>query len=186
MSPRPPDPATRSDRRREALEALRRLRALPRTRTKEETEAWIREVRLMREESTLHMLEKIERARKPPIAPPPGEDDARCSGVPPIATNPTSPNPDSPEPESADPISANPPRSEPRPGGRPPDQPDRRREALEALRRLRDLPRTRTKEETEAWIREVRLRREESTRRMLEEFERTGRKPVPPDSRDSD
>ena len=179
MHPRPPDrpdPATRSDRRRQALEALRRLRDLPRTRTKGETEAWIREVRLIREESTLHMLEKIERARKPPIAAPAGEADPPCSGVP-----PTSPNPDSP-----DPISANLVRSEPQPGGRPPDQPDRRREALEALRRLRDLPRTRTKEETEAWVREVRLRREESTLHLLEKFERAGRKPVPPDSRDSD
>lgn len=55
-------------RNREALEALRRLRELPRARTKEETEAWIREVRLMREESTRHMLDKIARARRKPIS----------------------------------------------------------------------------------------------------------------------
>lgn len=74
MSPRPPDrpdPASRSDRRRQGLEALRRLRELPKARTKAETEAWIREVRLTREESTLHMLERARRK--------PGTSDSRDS-----------------------------------------------------------------------------------------------------------
>lgn len=58
-------------RKQEALDALDAIRDLPRARTKEETEAWMREVRLMRQDSTRHMLEKIERARKKPIS---GED----------------------------------------------------------------------------------------------------------------
>ena len=78
MSPRPPDrpdPASRSDRRRQGLEALRRLRELPKARTKEETEAWIREVRLRREESTRHLLEKLERARRKPVLPDSRDSD---------------------------------------------------------------------------------------------------------------
>lgn len=58
-------------RKQEALEALRSLRDLPKARTKEETENWIREVRLMGEASDRHMLEKIERARRKPVS---GED----------------------------------------------------------------------------------------------------------------
>ena len=183
MSARPPDrpdAAARSDRRREQLEALRRLQTLPRARTKEETEAWIREVRLMGEESTLHLLEKLERAWMPWVAPPPGDDDAPRPRVP-----RASPEPVPPGPESQDPTAANRLPGEPRP--RRPSDPTarsrRRRKQLEALRRLQTLPRTRTKEEIEAWIREVRLRREELTRHLQEKFERAGRKPIPPDSR---
>lgn len=185
MSPRPPDrpdPAARSDRRREQLDALRRLQALPRARTKEETEAWVREVRLGREESTLHLLEKLERAWMPWVAPPPGDDDAHPR-VPPASPEPVPPGPESPDPTAANPLPG-----EPRPSrlSDPAARSKRRREQLEALRRLQTLPRTRTKEEIEAWIREVRLRREEFTRHLQEQFERAGRKPVPSDSRDSD
>lgn len=185
MSARPadrPDAAARSERRREQLEALRRLQALPRTRTKEETEAWIREIRIGREESTLHLLEKLERAWMPWVAPPPGDDDAHPR-VPSASPEPVPPGPESPDPTAANPLPG-----EPRPS-RPSDpsaRSERRREQLEALRRLQTLPRTRTKEEIEAWIREVRLRREEITRHLREQFERAGRKPVPSDSRDSD
>lgn len=51
-------------RNKEALEELRRLWAQPPAHTEEEIEDWLREVRLMREASTRHMLEKIERARE--------------------------------------------------------------------------------------------------------------------------
>ena len=77
MTRRPPvgpAPNAPNDRRREALEALRSLRDLPRARTKEETEAWIREVRLMGEASDLHMLEKMARAREKPVTPDRGAD----------------------------------------------------------------------------------------------------------------
>ena len=68
-APRPPvrrDPETLSDRNRRALEALRSLRARPPARTDEELENWIREIRLRREASTRHLLEKIARALEEP------------------------------------------------------------------------------------------------------------------------
>ena len=120
----------------------------------------------MGEASDLHMLEKMARAMAKPVAPPSHEDL-------------------DPRPESPDSTATNTPRSETRsrrPRARPDraTRTDRRREALEALRSLRDLPR-RTKEETEAWIREVRLMRRASTRRLPEKVEQARQKPVPPD-----
>lgn len=117
----------------------------------------------------------------PWVAPPPGDDDAHPR-VPPASPEPVPPGPESPDPTAANPLPG-----EPRPS-RPSDPAariERRRKQLEALRRLQTLPGTRTKE-IEAWIREVRLRREELTRPLQEQFERAGRKPVPSDSRDSD
>ena len=80
-APRPPvrpDPDSLSDRNREALEALRSLWARPPARTDEERENWIREIRLMREASTRHRLEKIARALEEPAsedsAPSPPDD----------------------------------------------------------------------------------------------------------------
>ena len=72
---RPPvrrDPDSLSDRNRKALEALRSLRARPPARTDEELENWIREIRLRREASTRHLLEKIERALEEPDSADPG------------------------------------------------------------------------------------------------------------------
>ena len=163
-----PAPDAPSDRRREALEALRSLRDLPRSRTKEETEAWIREVRLMGEASDRHLIEKIARAIAKPVAPPSGEDP--------------DPRPDPPDSTATKPLRSEPTPRRPPAGSDPAARTDRNREALEALRSIRDLPRTRTKEETEAWIREVRLRREASTLHLLEKIERAITKPVAPDS----
>ena len=163
-----PAPDAPSDRRREALEALRSIRDLPRTRTKEETEAWIREVRLMGEASDRHLIEKIARAMAKPVAPPSGEDP--------------DPRPDSPDAAATNPLRSEPTPRRPRAPADAAARTDRNREALEALRSLRDLPRTRTKEETDAWIREVRLGREASTLHMLEKIERAITKPVPPPS----
>ena len=75
-TPGQPAPDALSDRNRKALEALRRLWAQPPARTDAEREAWIREIRLMREESTQHMLEKFESAPEKPVAPPAGDDPA--------------------------------------------------------------------------------------------------------------
>ena len=171
MSRRPtvgPAPDTPSDRRREALEALRGIRDLPRTPTTEETEAWIREVRLMGEASDLHLLEKMARAMAKPVAPPSHED--------------LDPRPESPDSTATNPLRREPTPRRPRARPDPATRTDRKREALEALRSLRALPRTRTKEETEAWIREVRLMREASTLHLLEKIERAITKPVPPPS----
>ena len=158
-----PDPDDLSDRNREALEALRRLWAQPPALTEEEIREWIREVRLMGEASDCRMLEQFEPAREKPVAPPPGDDPAARPGTPDLpATNTL--------------------RSKTMPR-RPPGRPDRtalsarNREALEALRSLRGLPRARTKEETEAWIREIRLERQASTRHMLEKIARALEKP---------
>lgn len=63
-------------RNREALKALRKLWAQPPARTDKEREAWIREIRLMRQASTRHMLKKFERARKAPASGPTSGDDA--------------------------------------------------------------------------------------------------------------
>ena len=63
-----PDPETLSDRNREALEALRSLAEHPPRLTDEETEAWIREIRLERQASTRKMLEKWEQAGSQPVA----------------------------------------------------------------------------------------------------------------------
>ena len=75
MPRRPPNrtgPANLSDRNRKALAALRELRAQPPALTAEETDDWIREIGLMREESTRHLLEKFEQAPEKPVAPPAG------------------------------------------------------------------------------------------------------------------
>ena len=166
------DAAARTDRNREALEALRSLRDLPRSRTREETEAWIREVRLRREASTLHMLEKIERAITKPVPPPSGED--------------LDPRPDSPDSTTTNPVRSEPTPRRPTVRSDAAARTDRNREALEALRSLRDLSRSRRKEETDAWIREVRLTRQASTRHLPAKIERARQKPVAPDSGDSD
>lgn len=63
-----PDPETLSDRNREALEALRSLAEHPPRLTEEETEAWIREIRLERQASTEKMLERLESATEQPVA----------------------------------------------------------------------------------------------------------------------
>ena len=79
MPRRPPNrtgPANLSDRNRKALAALRELRAQPPALTAEETDDWIREIGLMREESTRHLLEKFEQAPEKPVAPPAGEGPA--------------------------------------------------------------------------------------------------------------
>lgn len=52
-------------RNREALKALRKLWAQPPARTDEEREDWIREIRLMRQASTRHLLKEIERREEP-------------------------------------------------------------------------------------------------------------------------
>lgn len=122
-------------------------------------------MRLRREESTLHLPEKSERAWRQRVAPAPGGDDAPRPRVP-----PASPDPVPPDPESTDPAAAKPLPGAPRP--RRPSDPaarsERRCEQLEALRRLRALSKTRTTEEIEARIREVRLRRKESTHHLPE------------------
>lgn len=85
MPRRPPNrtgPANLSDRNRKALASLRELWAQPPARTEEEREAWIREIRLRREESTRHRLEKIARARNRLVAPPPDEGPAPESSRP--------------------------------------------------------------------------------------------------------
>lgn len=85
MPRRPPNrtrPAPLSDRNRKALQALRELWAKPPARTDAEREAWIREIRLTREESTRHLLEKIARRRKRLVAPPPDEGRAPESSRP--------------------------------------------------------------------------------------------------------
>lgn len=76
--PTPGQPArdALSDRNRKALEALRELWAQPPARTDAEREAWIREIRLMREESTRRMLEKTARAGNRPVVLPAGDDPA--------------------------------------------------------------------------------------------------------------
>lgn len=79
MPRRPPNrtgPATLSDRNRKALASLRELWAQPPALTAEETDDWIREIDLMREESTQRMLEKFEEASEKPVAPPAGEGPA--------------------------------------------------------------------------------------------------------------
>lgn len=63
-----PDPENRSDRNREALEALRSFAEHPPCLTDEETEAWIREIRLERQASTRKMLERLESATEQPVA----------------------------------------------------------------------------------------------------------------------
>lgn len=87
MPQRPPDrtgPADLSDRNRKALAALRRLWAQPLpARTAEAMDEWIREIRIMREESTQHLLEKFELPPEEPVAPPAGDDPA--SGITPIS-----------------------------------------------------------------------------------------------------
>lgn len=75
MPRRPPNrtgPANLSDRNRKALASLRELWAQPPTLTEEETEAWIREIRLMREESTERMLEQFQGAAEKPVEPTAG------------------------------------------------------------------------------------------------------------------
>lgn len=76
--PTPGQPArdALSDRNRKALEALRKLWAQPPARTDAEREAWVREIRIMREESTRRMLEKTARAGNRPVVPPAGDDPA--------------------------------------------------------------------------------------------------------------
>lgn len=79
MPRRPPNrtgPATPTDRNRRALDALRRLWAQPPARTDAEREAWIREIRLRREESTRRMLEETARAGNRPVVLPAGDDPA--------------------------------------------------------------------------------------------------------------
>lgn len=63
-----PDPENRSDRNREALDALRSLAEHRPRLTDEETDAWIREIRLERQASTRKMLERLESATEPPVA----------------------------------------------------------------------------------------------------------------------
>lgn len=63
-----PDPETLSDRNREAVEALRSLAEHPPRLTDEETEAWIREIRLERQTSTRKMLERLESETEQPVA----------------------------------------------------------------------------------------------------------------------
>lgn len=75
-APSRPAPDALSDRNRKALEALRRLWAQPPARTDAEREAWVREIRLMREESTRRMLEKTARAGNRPVVLPAGDDPA--------------------------------------------------------------------------------------------------------------
>ena len=79
MPHRPPNrtgPANLSDRNRKALASLRELWAQPPALTAEETDDWIREIDLRREESTRHLLEKFEEAPEKPVAPPAGEGPA--------------------------------------------------------------------------------------------------------------
>ena len=106
-SPNRTGPADLSDRNRKALEALRKLWAQPLpARTAEAMDEWIREIRLMREESTRHLLEKFELAPEKPVAPPAGDDPA--SGIAPISLTPSPADPESP-----DPTATSTPRSEP-------------------------------------------------------------------------
>lgn len=170
-----PDPDSLSDRNRQALAALRRLWAQPPARTDEEREKWIREIRLMGEASDRRMLEQIEPATESPIAAPPDEDPAPESPRLPLHS------------ESSDITAGNTRRNEsaaPRPTVRPgPDSlSDRNRRALEALRSLWARPPARTDEERENWIREIRLRREASTRHRLEKIARALEETVSEDS----
>lgn len=57
---------------------------------------WIREIRIMREESTRHLLEKFELPPEEPVAPPAGDDPA--SGITPISLTPSPADPESPDP----------------------------------------------------------------------------------------
>lgn len=59
----------------------------------------------------------------------------------------------------------------------------RNRDALDALRSLARHPPSRTAEETEAWLREIRLEREASTRRMLKRMEAAAEEPDEPETR---
>lgn len=165
-----PDPDNLSDRNRQALAALRRLWAQPPARTDEEREKWIREIRLMGEASDRRMLEQIEPASEIPVMAPRGDDSAPEFSRRPLRS------------ESSDATAGNTLRNEsatPRPPGRPdPDSlSDRNREALEALRSLWARPPARTDEERGNWIREIRLRREASTRHRLEKIARALEEP---------
>ena len=63
-------------RNRKALESLRRLWAQPPALTAEETDDWIREIRLMRQASTRHMLEKFGQVSEAPTSGQTSEDDS--------------------------------------------------------------------------------------------------------------
>ncbi len=191
MPQRPPNrtgPADLSDRNRKALEALRKLRAQPLpARMEMEMEDWIREIRLMREESTQQMLEKFDLPPEEPVAPPAGDDSP-----PPSPPEPRSPALN-PAPEPPDPTATSTPRSEP-PNETPsetkprptlvrpdPDTPSaRNRDAIEALRSLAEHPAHRTDAEAEARIREIRIERQAATRKMPERLEQATGRPAGP------
>lgn len=116
----------------------------------------------MGEASDRRMLAQIEPASESPAMAPRGDDS----------------DPESPRLphryESSDATAENTLRNEsaaPRPPVRrdPDSLSDRNRKALEALRSLRARPPARTDEELENWIREIRLRREASTRHLAGE-----------------
>lgn len=187
MPQRPPHrtgPADLSDRNRKALAALRRLWAQPLpARTAEAMDEWIREIRIMREESTQQMLEKFELPPEEPVAPPAGDDSP-----PPSPPEPRSPALN-PAPESPDPTATSTPRSEPPNETKPrptpvrpdPDTPsDRNRDAIEALRSLAEHPPHRTDAEAEARIREIRIERQAATRKMPERLEQATGRPAGP------
>lgn len=63
-------------RNRKALETLRKLWAQPPALTEEETDAWIREIRLIGEASERRMLEQFELPKEEPTSGPTSEDDS--------------------------------------------------------------------------------------------------------------